>query len=78
MKDLHVTNRRSQIGGGKGLPPLLLIESFKIMSNTYKKQCNTKLLCLKTRVVYCDVTERNRVAMSRHRHNVASHHHDGS
>jgi hypothetical protein len=29
-------------------------------------------------VVYCDVTERNRVAMSRHRHNVASRHYDGS
>jgi hypothetical protein len=29
-------------------------------------------------VVYCDVTERNRVAMSRHRHNVASCHYDGS
>jgi hypothetical protein len=29
-------------------------------------------------VVYCDVTERNRVAMSRHRHNVASHHYDES
>jgi hypothetical protein len=30
------------------------------------------------RVVYCDVTERNRIAMSRHRHNVASRHYDGS
>jgi hypothetical protein len=29
-------------------------------------------------VVYCDVTERNRVAMSRHRHNIASRHYDGS
>jgi hypothetical protein len=29
------------------------------------------------RVVYCDVTERNRVAMSRHRHNVVSRHYDG-
>jgi hypothetical protein len=29
-------------------------------------------------VVYCDVTEQNRVAMSRHRHNVASRHYDGS
>jgi hypothetical protein len=29
-------------------------------------------------VVYCDVTERNRVAMSCHRHNVASRHYDGS
>jgi hypothetical protein len=29
-------------------------------------------------VVYCDVTERNPVAMSRHRHNVASRHYDGS
>jgi hypothetical protein len=29
-------------------------------------------------IVYCDVTERNRVAMSRHRHNVASRHYDGS
>jgi hypothetical protein len=29
-------------------------------------------------VVYCDVTEKNRVAMSRHRHNVASRHYDGS
>jgi hypothetical protein len=29
-------------------------------------------------VVYCDVTERNRVAMSRHRHNVASRHYDRS
>jgi hypothetical protein len=28
-------------------------------------------------VVYCDVTEQNRVAMSRHRHNVASRHYDG-
>jgi hypothetical protein len=31
-----------------------------------------------TSVVYYDVTERNRVAMSRHRHNVASRHYDGS
>jgi hypothetical protein len=31
-----------------------------------------------TSVVYCDVTEQNRVAMSRHRHNVASRHYDGS
>jgi hypothetical protein len=31
-----------------------------------------------TSVVYCDVTERNRVAMSRHRHNVTSRHYDGS
>jgi hypothetical protein len=30
------------------------------------------------RVVYCDMIERNRVAMSRHRHNVASRHYDGS
>jgi hypothetical protein len=29
-------------------------------------------------VVYCDVTKQNRVAMSRHRHNVASRHYDGS
>jgi hypothetical protein len=29
-------------------------------------------------VVYYDVTERNRVAMSRHRHNVASRQYDGS
>jgi hypothetical protein len=29
-------------------------------------------------VVYCDVIERNRVAMSRHRYNVASRHYDGS
>jgi hypothetical protein len=29
-------------------------------------------------VVYCDVTERNRVAMSHHRYNVPSHHYDGS
>jgi hypothetical protein len=29
-------------------------------------------------IVYCDVTERNRVAMSRHRHNVPSRHYDGS
>jgi hypothetical protein len=29
-------------------------------------------------VVYCDLTERNRIAMSRHCHNVASHHYDGS
>jgi hypothetical protein len=32
----------------------------------------------RTSVVYCDVKERNRVAMSCHRHNVASHHYDGS
>jgi hypothetical protein len=32
----------------------------------------------KTRVVYCDVTEQNCVAMSRQRHNVASRHYDGS
>jgi hypothetical protein len=32
----------------------------------------------RTSVVYCDVTERNRIAMSRHRHNVASRHYDGS
>jgi hypothetical protein len=31
-----------------------------------------------TSVVYCNVTERNRVAMSRHCHNVASCHYDGS
>jgi hypothetical protein len=30
------------------------------------------------KVVYCDVTERNCIAMSRHRHNVASCHHDRS
>jgi hypothetical protein len=30
-----------------------------------------------TSVVYCDVTERNRIAMSRHRNNVASRHYDG-
>jgi hypothetical protein len=29
-------------------------------------------------VVYCDVTEQNRVAMSCHRYNVTSHHYDGS
>jgi hypothetical protein len=29
-------------------------------------------------VVYCDVTERNRVAMSRHHHNVTSRQYDGS
>jgi hypothetical protein len=29
-------------------------------------------------VVYCDVTEQNRVTLSRHRHNVDSCHYDGS
>jgi hypothetical protein len=33
---------------------------------------------LEPNIVYCDVTEQNRVAMSRHRHNVASRHYDGS
>jgi hypothetical protein len=30
------------------------------------------------KVVYCDVIERNCIAMSRHRHNIASRHYDGS
>jgi hypothetical protein len=33
---------------------------------------------VKSRVVYCDVTKRNRVAMSHHRHNVVSRHYDKS
>jgi hypothetical protein len=60
--------------------------SFPVVISLILVQCFPKVLLsakvlvdqLGFSVVYCDVTERNRVAMSRHRHNVASCHYDGS